>query len=543
MARRTRRSLETLADFEFGANPFGKRQSHHLRSGKARHRNAEDESVRILLAGVGIVLLALGAAVAGYFWGIAPPRIPVPLARDAVISDVTVINPGVGRADHRTIEIRGGVIVAVRPTQPDDPPPICPGCFAIPGLIDAHVHTPPRLAFGNQALFSLMYLAYGVTSVRDVGQSEDSVATLARALADGELVGPHMFRCGPVLDGEPVSWGVARKVVTAAEATAAVDELAGSKVDCIKVYNEMGPEAYQAIRVAAARHGIPVIGHVPHKVGMRNVVDFEAQHFTGIPYLDGGRPALTSDFSDRDFLSMTAADIEAALDLAKAHRIAYLPTLANSRLRLIASDPVRFPPTPGASNLPLVWVDTWNSNAVAGHPMGADIQRRVLRIPMALLLARMARARGIDVLAGTDTLMPWVVPGESLLLEIEDLATAFGDNEAALAAATTVNGKHIAPGRLGVIAVGARADLLLLEADPTRDLKVLRGWSTLFVAGRRYRRAEVDQWLASYRRHFRSPFYTAVMGFAAEVAGANKGHAPMDHDHGAVPPLRAAAAQ
>ena len=48
----------------------------------------------------------------------------------------------------------------------------------MPGLIDAHVHTPPKLAIGNQRLFALLYLAYGVTSVRDMGQTDDSIAAL-----------------------------------------------------------------------------------------------------------------------------------------------------------------------------------------------------------------------------------------------------------------------------------------------------------------------------------------------------------------------------
>ncbi|MBP6012752.1 MAG: amidohydrolase family protein [Alphaproteobacteria bacterium] len=495
--------------------------------------------MRIVLVAAAVILVL---AVAGYLTfqiGISAPSIPVPPQADAVISGVTVLNPSVSRAENQTIVIRAGKMVEVRATQASDPASDCPGCIAMPGLIDAHVHTPPQLAFGSQELFSLMYLAYGVTSVRDVGQSEDSVAVLAGRLNRGELVGPYMYRCGPVLDGDPVSWGAARKVVIAAEATTAVNELAASKVDCIKIYNEIGMEAYQAIRASAARHGIPVIGHVPHKVGMRNVFDFESQHFTGMPYLRGGRPALTYDFNDQDFLTMTDADISAALDMARAHRFSYLPTLANGRLRLVASDPLRYPPTPGAAYLPLIWVNIWNSNAVAGHPTGPDVARRVARNPMTLKISKLARDRGIDVLAGTDTLMPWVVPGEALLLEIEELALAFGDNEAALAAATTVNGRHMASGEIGTISPGARADILLLPTDPTKDLAALRAWKTQFANGRRYEREVVDAWLDNYRKHFRSALYSFAMSLAADVAGANKGHANEHDGEGAVtPPLK-----
>lgn len=477
-------------------------------------------------------ILVLGAAGTFAFQTmLAAPDLPVPSQQDAVIAGVTVFNPGLGRHANQTIVLRGGRIAEVRPTRAGDPAPICRDCIALPGLIDAHVHTPPRLAFGTQELFALMYLANGVTTVRDVGESESSVGELARRLNSGALVGPNMLRCGPVLDGDPVSWGAARKVVGASAGRAAVDELAASGVDCIKVYNELGREAYGAIRTQAARHGIPVIGHVPHRVGMVNVRDFEAQHFTGVPYLRGGRPPLTSDFADRDFLSMSDTDLAKALDMAKAQNISYLPTLANSRLRLISSDPQRFKPTPGAANLPQVLLDSWYANTIASHPTGKEIEQRIERNPMTLRITRMARKRGIDILAGTDTLMPWVVPGEGLLLEVDDLAQAFGDREAALASATLVNGQHVGKGMVGAIVPGARADILLLRDDPGRDLAALRRWTILFSNGRRYDRALVDSWLSDYRDHFRSRIYTFVMTHAARFAAGDKGHAEIHDDH------------
>jgi imidazolonepropionase-like amidohydrolase len=477
---------------------------------------------------VGLGMIGLTA----FKLGLAAPDLPVPPQRDTVIADVTIYNPGIGRQPHRTIVIRNGKIAEVRAASPDDPAPLCRDCIAMPGLIDAHVHTPPRLAFGTQELFALMYLANGITAVRDVGESEASVGDLARHLNTGQLVGPRMYRCGPVRDGDPVSWGAARKVVGAEAGKAAVAELAAAGVDCIKVYNELDASAYLAIRAEAARHAIPVIGHVPHRVGMAAIRDFEAQHFTGVPYLRGGRPALTSDFADRDFLTMGETDIARALDMAKAHNIAYLPTLANSRLRLIASDPARFKPTPGAANLPRVVTDAWNTDTIASHPTGDQIAERIARIPLTQRITRMAHERGIEILAGTDTLMPWVVPGEGLLFELDDLAEAMGNRDAALASATLINGRHIAKGAIGVIAPGAGADLLLLREDPEQDLAALRRWTILFAGGRRYDRAQVDRWLSTYRAHFHTRFYETVMGYAARYAAGDKGHAAIHDDHG-----------
>ena len=78
-------------------------------------------------------------------------------------------------------------------------------------------------------------------------------------------------------------------------------------------------------------------------------------------------------------------------------------------------------------------------------------------------VVRKARTKSIDVLAGSDTLMPWTVPGDALLREIDELAEAFGENDAALTSATAVNGAHFDRTNIGKIAPGMRADLLVLR--------------------------------------------------------------------------------
>jgi hypothetical protein len=317
---------------------------------------------------------------------------------------------------------------------------------------------------------------------------------------------------------------MAETIRTAEEGAAVVTRLADEGVDCIKVYNELGRAAFDAIAGAARERGLPLVGHVPHAVGLDHVFDFEAQHLTGVPYLSPSRrPPPGWDIRTGDVVAMSAQEIDAALDVALERRVSFTPTLANFSLRLVASDPVRFPPTPASVFLPAYWSRAWD--LVAGHPeTEAEIATQLAGIaPMRALVAR-AHSRGIDVLAGTDTLMPWVVPGESLLLEIEELARAFGNAEAALASATTVNARHIAPGEIGVIAPGARADILLLPDDPTRDLGALRAWRTLVADGRRYERATLDGWLERYRGHFHGRFYAGVMSSVVRLAAGRYDH-------------------
>ena len=113
--------------------------------------------------------------------------------------------------------------------------------------------------------------------------------------------------------------------------------------------------------------------------------------------------------------------------------------------------------------------------------------------------------------------MPWVVPGESLHLEMAELREALGSAEAALEAATFVNGRHVAAGEIGVIEPGARADILLVPEDPTVSLDSLRDWRILFSEGRRYDRELVDRWLAEFRSHSRSEPHESVMGTIVDL--------------------------
>jgi len=487
--------------------------------------------------------LGLAVVVAGAGWlglrSLEPPALPTPGRTSTVVSGVTVIQPGVGRREDQSIVIRAGRIAAVRPRAADDPAPLCAGCFALPGLIDAHVHTPPRVAFGNQPLFALLYLAHGVTTVRDVGAADGSLGDLADQLRVGALPGPWMLRCGPVLDGDPPGWPIATVVRDAVDGTAVVERLAREGVDCIKVYNEVSREAFAAIEHAAHQHGIPVIGHVPHAVGLRGVTDFEAQHLTGVPYVHHPRPPHGWDIRDEDVLALDDAEIDEAFAIARSQRLAFTPTLANFRLRLSASDPLRFTPPEGAGLLPAFWGEAWQ--VIAGHPEGkVATARHLAAIDVLEQLVGRAHAAGIPILAGTDTLMPYVVPGESLHLEIEALARALGSAEAALASATTVNGRRIAPGEIGEIAPGARADLLLLSDDPTERLGALRDWRVLFADGRRYDRETVDEWVERYRRHFGGGLYAGVVGTVARVAVRRFGSTPKGEGEQGSPPLASA---
>lgn len=461
------------------------------------------------LLSLGLIFLLVLAYV---YNAIQAPKLNVPKQAKHVFSNITVWNPGSDIQTEQSLYISDGHITDIKPTSSSDPESICDGCFVMPGLIDAHIHTPPKLAFGNQELFSLLYLKYGVTTVRDLGQLDDSVPKLKARLNSGKLVGPNMYSCGAILDGAPPFFDSYTVVLNQDDGRKAVKENANNGADCIKVYGNITPDALKGVSEEAKRLGLPLTGHTPRGTSLANVADFEVQHYTGIPYLNKPAPKDWA-YRSQDLIDMTPAEIGDALSVMVANNISFLPTNANAMSRLTASDKSRYPASDGFSNVPEFWEIAWDT--IVSHPeTEAEIQTELEAMPVALSFIRKAHDGGVDVLVGTDVVMPYVIPGESLHQQIALMSQALGSPELALQAATLTNGQYIDKGRVGEVAVGTKASLLFFKTDPRGDLSNIPNWDYLMVEGRLYTREEIDVAVEQYRQHFRGKLYSKTLNIA-----------------------------
>jgi hypothetical protein len=114
-------------------------------------------------------------------------------------------------------------------------------------------------------------------------------------------------------------------------------------------------------------------------------------------------------------------------------------------------------------------------------------------------------AAGIPVLAGTDTPVPGMVPGFALHDELEAMARYGLSNKEVLEGATRLPAEWLGvAGDRGVIAVGKRADLLLLDADPLVDVANTRKIAAVIVAGRFLPRSELDQGMKALEQHYKT---------------------------------------
>lgn len=244
-------------------------------------------------------------------------------------------------------------------------------------------------------------------------------------------------------------------------------------------------------------------------MSFNDIQNFESQHYTGIPYLTKSAPKGWA-YKSQDLIDMTEGDIDSVLEVMAQNNIAFLPTNANLESRLTVSDRERFPPSQGFKHMPDFWEIAWPS-IVSAPETETEIQTEIDACPYALSFIKEAHQRGIDVLVGTDVIMPYVIPGEAIHQQLAIMAEALGSSETAIEAATRINGQRIDRDKIGEIKVGAYADVLLFKNDPRGDLDNLKDWDYVIVDGRVYPRADVDAAVTDFDKHFNGPLYSTVM--------------------------------
>ena len=159
-----------------------------------------------------------------------------------------------------TVDIEGGRIKAIgrtgrvrlpRGAQVID----AAGKFLIPGLWDMHVH------FTEAERTFPLFIANGVTGVRNMGGDLDNLLRWRAEVASGKRLGPRIVTCGPIVDGpHPAAQGPVISVGNAAEGRQVVDTLKQRGADCVKVYDLLPREAYFAIIDEAKKQGVPIVG-------------------------------------------------------------------------------------------------------------------------------------------------------------------------------------------------------------------------------------------------------------------------------------------
>jgi imidazolonepropionase-like amidohydrolase len=209
-----------------------------------------------------------------------------------VLDGATVIDVESGRAQPGlTVIVEGERIAEVGRRPALRVPPgarvvDAAGKFLIPGLWDMHVHT----AFGDwfpgaRDIALPLFVANGVTGVRDMGGDLDALVEWRRAIGQGSIVGPRMVISGPMLDGPKPRFPSSVAVATPEDGRRAVRDLKARGVDFIKLQSLIPRDAVFAIADEAKKAGIPFAGHVPDAVRASEMSDAgqnSFEHLIGI---------------------------------------------------------------------------------------------------------------------------------------------------------------------------------------------------------------------------------------------------------------------
>ncbi len=373
---------------------------------------------------------------------------------------------------------------------------------------------------GICGVWAIMFLSYGVTTVRDMGSADGSIFKFREQVRNGALPGPRIFAAGPVLDGSPAAFPSNRVVTTPEEARQAVDEAAAQGADFIKAYHMLSPECIAAIKEQAITHGLRVVGHVPLTTPVESGLIEDVQHLTGIPVSPDLQALLDdrAEWSLEDALKIDDARIDALAEAFLKNNTAYTPTMINPRMRRKQGGAVADSQDDAIEILPTLWKDTWGfifgtpfTPGTAGEKEFEQQRKKFKEVTFKLYRA------GVEIHAGPDAMMPYVVPGKSLHGELEELVDAGLSTEEAFAVATSVAGAWLADDGLGQVVAGGPADFLIFSADPIENMENLDTLAAVVADGRLYTRAYLDQSIETYRDHFHGNLYESVMGLPMKL--------------------------
>jgi imidazolonepropionase-like amidohydrolase len=430
-----------------------------------------------------------------------------------VLSNVTVVDIRTGVLQpEQTVVLERNHILSVGPSTlakyPLNAASVnCRGLFLIPGLWDMHVH----LVFGDwfpdaQDISLPLFVANGVTGVRDMGSELDIVQRWRNEIEAGRLLGPRIFTSGPMLDGPKPRFPSSAAIATPEDAHRAVADLKRKGADFIKLQSLIPREAVFAIAEEAKKQEIPFEGHVPDAVRASEMSEAgmkSFEHLIGI--FEGSSPVeeqfLKGNKTEGKFLATydTARAASLAAMLAK-NQTWQCPTLVWERggNLIDASD---FSKDERVKYVPASWKNkTWKRFAeeiTQGY--GADdLATRKKFIDKELEVVRMLHKAGAPFLAGTDTPAGvHIFPGYSLHEELQRFVAAGFTPLEALQTATINPARFFGmEDQAGAAEKGKFADLVLLSANPLEDIANTQKIAAVIVNGQYYRRADLDKMLA-----------------------------------------------
>jgi imidazolonepropionase-like amidohydrolase len=431
----------------------------------------------------------------------------------ALIHARVIDGTGARAQDEQTLILTNGTIADVGPTAslavPADSRVInLSGKTVFPGLVMLHEHlfttspdnTPSkRLLVEQPVSFPLLYLGSGVTTMRTTG-SIDLAADIAikRAIDSGRQPGPDIILTAPYLEGQPMLFSQMHPLANADEARRAVDAAAAQGVTWFKAYMHITPEELQAAIDEAHIKGLKITGHLC-SVGFTDAADMgidglEHGIMVDTEFFPGKQPGICpedniaiADLAKR--VDIESPDVQAVIHHLIEHHVTITSTLAVDED--FGGDPQPMSGLEGREQRALCW-RCWMEYLT--------IRRFLLpKITLPNLSAKQMRferefaAAGGTLVAGSDpTGDGGTVAGYADQREIELLVKAGFSPVEAIHIATQNGAEVLAQSdRIGSIANGKQADLVVVTGDPSTNISDIRNVDLVFRKGVGYSSAKL----------------------------------------------------
>jgi imidazolonepropionase-like amidohydrolase len=408
----------------------------------------------------------------------------------AIVGGTLIDGTGAAPLPDATVIIHNGRITAAGPRSKIKIPKHATtvdahGKTILPGLWDMHAHF-------EQVEWGPIYLAAGVTTVRDCGNEFEFITAVRDAIAQGRGLGPRLLLAGIVDGSGTYALGVAR-VDTPEQARQWVNRYHDAGFQQMKIYSSVKLEELKAVADEAHRLGMTVTGHVPEGLNAYQTVAAGQDQINHIVYV---RDIMHAPFpADMDRIDRAKAratlDLESpeakkALAFLKDHHTVVDPTMAVYEFFTVstAKPPASFEPGVNKVAPELAEQLTDVEPPTEYSALGEQILEKELAIVGALHRA------GIPVVAGTDQ----TVPGFSLHREIELYVQAGFTPMEAIQAATVVPARAMGLEKeSGTLEKGKRGDLILINGNPLDDIRNTRNVEYVITNGIMYHSAELWQ--------------------------------------------------
>jgi len=414
--------------------------------------------------------------------------------RDVTLIDVEAATAEAAQSPGMTVVVVGDVIQAVGPTAEVRIPAGATvvdgaGKFLIPGLFDMHVHLDGA---GDQGL-TLLALN-GVTSVREMGGDIEALDERMARIARGELIGPDVARAGFVIENK--AWldrvlkmyagfnpsgadFLARTrigIETEEDARDAVLRVWESEADLLKFRNTPTVEVFRTLVAEARLAGLRVAGHEPNTMDLLQAVSFGIGSLEHMPIA-----AILVGTTEERWQEIFAAMIANDVHVTPTFQAMVGRQLTADELAAAVEDARQ---DPRWATLPTALATSGEQDIEERRSEDSNLDFKELQVQGEAVMRAMHVA-GVPFLAGTDLGVPFTYPGSALHDELSNLVEQAGLSPLeALRAATSTPARWLGwEQRVGTIATGLEADLVLLEADPLTDIANVGRIHTVFLNG------------------------------------------------------------